>query len=416
MDRSSRWQPLLPCSEVCSEPSPHTPPRPDGPGRLVGGTGHDWEPTIAADPNAPYVYVMYNRFGGPKACKQCPGPAMLVADQQRGRELGPETSSAPAPECRPSTTRCWHDIERRGLRHVDETSTMVFSKSPITARRGPRRSRCRRRAGATRPGSASARGRARRLHRVGEPLRRLGRRSHDGGATFSAPRSSSTPTPASTATRTASRCCRTAPRCCPTPRTRGSGQPPARRHRDLADARTAEPPGHAWSSIPFTGVTWTRPPPRRSRATRTGTSWRCTPARPRSVGTATSGRSALHRCGATWARGRSRLRIGGAATRASRRSRGTGSAGSGASARRTATGSWNTYFRSSSDGGQTWSAEQDISDASRGATYKTAAGFEAGVRRLRRDRRHEHREGDGGLGRGRELRSGPGGIWFNRQT
>ena len=39
------------------------------------------------------------------------------------------------------------------------------------------------------------------------------------------------------------------------------------------------------------------------------------------------------------------------------------------------TGSWNAYYRSSTDGGQTWSAEADISDADTGATYKTAAGF-----------------------------------------
>ena len=39
------------------------------------------------------------------------------------------------------------------------------------------------------------------------------------------------------------------------------------------------------------------------------------------------------------------------------------------------TGSWNTYYRSSTDGGQTWSAEVDIADAKSGATYKTAAGF-----------------------------------------
>ena len=39
------------------------------------------------------------------------------------------------------------------------------------------------------------------------------------------------------------------------------------------------------------------------------------------------------------------------------------------------TGSWNTYYRSSTDGGQTWSTEVDIADAKSGATYKTAAGF-----------------------------------------
>src|SRR5207244_1417709 len=46
---------------------------------LVGAAADDdWEPSIAADPAAPYVYVMYNRYGGAKACAHCPSPAMLV--------------------------------------------------------------------------------------------------------------------------------------------------------------------------------------------------------------------------------------------------------------------------------------------------------------------------------------------------
>ena len=67
------------------------------------------------------------------------------------------------------------------------------------------------------------------------------------------------------------------------------------------------------------------------------------------------------------------------------------------------TGSWNTFYRSSTDGGLTWSAEADISDADTGATYKTAAGFASeygdygaiDITNTGQDRR--------GLGRGREL-------------
>ena len=79
------------------------------------------------------------------------------------------------------------------------------------------------------------------------------------------------------------------------------------------------------------------------------------------------------------------------------------------------TGAWNTCYRSSTDGGQTWSAEADISDADTGATYKTAAGFASDY-------------GDYGAidvtntgktvavwGEGASFSGGPGGIWFNRQ-
>ena len=47
-------------------------------GEIKLGTEDTWEPTIAADPSGPYVYAMYNRFGGPKACKTCPAIPMLL--------------------------------------------------------------------------------------------------------------------------------------------------------------------------------------------------------------------------------------------------------------------------------------------------------------------------------------------------
>lgn len=47
--------------------------------RIVNRTGNDWEPAIAADPNAPYVYILHNRYGGRDACAHdCPDPAMIV--------------------------------------------------------------------------------------------------------------------------------------------------------------------------------------------------------------------------------------------------------------------------------------------------------------------------------------------------
>ena len=46
-------------------------------GELKLGVEDTWEPTIAADPST-YLYVMYNRFGGQKACKQCPAIPMQL--------------------------------------------------------------------------------------------------------------------------------------------------------------------------------------------------------------------------------------------------------------------------------------------------------------------------------------------------
>lgn len=47
--------------------------------RIVSRRGNDWEPAIAADPNAPFVYILHNRYGGKDACaKGCPDPAMIL--------------------------------------------------------------------------------------------------------------------------------------------------------------------------------------------------------------------------------------------------------------------------------------------------------------------------------------------------
>ncbi len=58
----------------------HRDPSPGWAGeRVVNRTGNDWEPSIAADPNAPYVYILHNRYGGEDACANgCPDPAMIL--------------------------------------------------------------------------------------------------------------------------------------------------------------------------------------------------------------------------------------------------------------------------------------------------------------------------------------------------
>jgi len=71
----------------------HRDPSPGWAGeRTVNRTGNDWEPAIAADPNAPYVYILHNRYGGEDACASgCPDPAMILhVSDDGGRTWGPE--------------------------------------------------------------------------------------------------------------------------------------------------------------------------------------------------------------------------------------------------------------------------------------------------------------------------------------
>jgi hypothetical protein len=53
--------------------------------QIVNRRGDDWEPAIAADPAAPYVYILHNRFGGEPACpNSCPDPAMILHVSNNG--------------------------------------------------------------------------------------------------------------------------------------------------------------------------------------------------------------------------------------------------------------------------------------------------------------------------------------------
>ena len=75
---------------------------------------------------------------------------------------------------------------------------------------------------------------------------------------------------------------------------------------------------------------------------------------------------------------------------------------------------WNVWYRTSTDGGATWAAAVKISDATGGAVYKTAAGFaetygdygEIGITNTGKSIAI--------WGEGASY-TGPGGVWFNRQ-
>ncbi len=60
--------------------------------RVFNAHTDDWEPTVAADPGAPYVYLLTTRYGGTPACrKKCPDPAIILAvSSDGGTTFGPE--------------------------------------------------------------------------------------------------------------------------------------------------------------------------------------------------------------------------------------------------------------------------------------------------------------------------------------
>lgn len=57
---------------------------PDPTARLFNAGTNDWEPTVAADPAAPYVYVVTTRYGSPACAKHCPDPALVIAVSHDG--------------------------------------------------------------------------------------------------------------------------------------------------------------------------------------------------------------------------------------------------------------------------------------------------------------------------------------------
>jgi hypothetical protein len=79
------------------------------------------------------------------------------------------------------------------------------------------------------------------------------------------------------------------------------------------------------------------------------------------------------------------------------------------------TSAWNVWFRSSSDGGSTWTAPVKISDATSGTHYKSASGFletygDYGEIAITSTGKVFAAWGEG------ESYIGPGGVWYNRQT
>jgi hypothetical protein len=76
--------------------APTTSPAPGWVGsRLLNATADDWEPAVATDPAAPYVYLLTTRYGvQPPGCSnQCPSPFIaLTSSSDGGATFGPQTA------------------------------------------------------------------------------------------------------------------------------------------------------------------------------------------------------------------------------------------------------------------------------------------------------------------------------------
>jgi hypothetical protein len=100
-------------------------------GETIVGADNTWEPHVAADPGAPYVYVAYNDFSGARACSRCPSPFMVVrTSSDGGATFGPQVRL-----CQCSGIKFQYDpvltVTSTGTVYAVwmNTYTIVFSKS-----------------------------------------------------------------------------------------------------------------------------------------------------------------------------------------------------------------------------------------------------------------------------------------------
>jgi hypothetical protein len=85
-DRIDRVGVAAPTGPILRDPSP------GWNGAQIFGAGNDWEPATAADPSAPYVYILTTRYTGkgPLPCTDCDLPAMAFrVSSDGGATFGP---------------------------------------------------------------------------------------------------------------------------------------------------------------------------------------------------------------------------------------------------------------------------------------------------------------------------------------
>ena len=347
-------------------------------GEIKLGAEDTWEPSIAADPTGPWVYAMYNGFNRPKACKNCPPiPMLLRVSSDNGVTWGAETYPCPCSGVKQFQYDPVMKVANNGVVYATWMNKyeIVFSKSTNHGATWTAPIKVSGNQWGDKPWIGVSPDGVRRLRRVRDEPGRLGRGLAQLGRLVR-PRRRAQHRPGEL----------------PVPeRPRGARE---RRRRPVGvDVSRAASRAAARSTI----ETW--------RTTNGGTSWTANvigqrvhrgrvrdllddgarERHRRHAGRALHGRDerGWTRTGLDAAIDRRRGDVG-AGRPASRAGRPTrrfpAIAGGAAGVFRmhygdNRTGAWNTWYRASTDGGQTWSADVDISDADTGATYKTAAGF-----------------------------------------
>jgi hypothetical protein len=394
-------------------------------GEAIVGAGNTWEPYVATDPNAPYVYTAYNDLAGTKQCNTCPSiPMIMRASSNGGATFGPEVQICGVgcphiswqydPTLAVTSTgtvyAVWMNLYTivfsRSTDHAATWSAPVKVSGKISSDKPWM--------GISKNGTdvyiTFAKGTGGDLYET---------HSHNGGSTFSAAQLIGTVSgshyfypnglavlPSGTAVMSASqypntnRQTTTSPISISTFRTTNGGTTWTRVNVDsvfagptyvtsstttvAADASGNMVIEYGGSTSPgVNGSIWTQ------RSTDGGLTW----IGKTLLSPATGGGDSSFPAIAAGAAGDFRLTY-----------------------MDSRTGAWNVWYRASTDGGVTWSADAKLSDATSGASYKSAAGFTA-----------PYGDYDGlaitnlgksvaVMGEGASFTAGPGNVWLNRQT
>jgi hypothetical protein len=387
-------------------------------GEIKLGAEDTWEPSIAADPNAPYVYAMYNGFNRPKACKSCPPiPMLLRVSSDGGVTWGPETYPCPCPGVKQFQYDPVMRVANNGVVYATWMNKydIVFSKS---ADRG---------ATWTAPIEVSGQQWADKPW-IGVSGNGVDvyigwatsqdvwiASSHNSGASFGAAVKLNSDNnqyryangfevlASGVAVMSASKY------------PSSSGQSTGAVEIEMWRTTNG---GVSWGrtviDTVYTGVNFETSSTTALASDAAGT---LVALYSGATSQGTQGNVWTRRStdgGVTW--GPAVVIEGGSANASFPAITGGASGDFRLHYADYRTGSWNTWYRTSTNGGQSWSADVDISDADSGATYKTAAGFASEY-------------GDYGAiditntgktvavwGEGASFSAGPGGIWFNRTT